>query len=69
MDQRSINDAIKQAVRHCLESDARPIDSLNQFLETLERDGFTHSDIEAVRAAATKILTTIYDPGDDEPPE
>ena len=69
MDQRSINDAVKQAVRHCLDSDIRPLDSLNRFLEGLGRDGFTLNDIEIVRAAATKMLTAIYDPGDDVPPE
>jgi hypothetical protein len=65
MDQRAINEAVRQCVQRCL-ADDKPLAALSQFMHRLRTSGWAESDIEIVQNTATRMLSVIYDMGNAE---
>jgi hypothetical protein len=65
MDQRSINEAVRQAVRHCLDTD-NPLVALHAFLLQLRRSSWTDEAIGLVDNAVRRMIAIIYEPDSAE---
>jgi DNA/RNA-binding domain of Phe-tRNA-synthetase-like protein len=65
MDQRSINEAVRQAVRRCLENDNALV-TLHAFLRRLRRSNWTDEAIGQVDNATRRMIAIIYEPDSAE---
>jgi hypothetical protein len=66
MDQKSLNEAVEQAVRRCLDA-SEPLVALQSFLSRLRQSGsWGEEEIAHVENATRRILAIIYEPSSAE---
>jgi hypothetical protein len=65
MEQRSINEAVQQAVRRCLDS-SEPLVSLQLFLALLRQASWPDEAIGHVDNATRRMIAIIYEPESSE---
>jgi hypothetical protein len=65
MDQRSMNEAVQQGVRRCLESD-KPLVVLQSFLGRLRHADWSEEAIGGVNNATRRMIAIIYEPESSE---
>jgi hypothetical protein len=65
MDQSSINEGVRQAVRRCLNTD-NPLAALNAFLSRLRQSNWPDEDIGLVDNATRRMIAIIYEPDSSE---
>jgi hypothetical protein len=66
MDQRQLNEGVRQAVRRCLDSN-EPLAALQAFVGKLRHNGgWGETEISHVENAAKRILAILYEPDSAE---
>jgi hypothetical protein len=65
MEQSSINEAVQQAVRRCLDS-SEPLVSLQSFLAALRQASWPEDAIGHVDNATRRMIAIIYEPESSE---
>ena len=65
MDQREINDAVKECVRYTMGA-TEPIQALQNWIDKLAASGWPKAETMIVRKTALRILSAIYDVDDTE---